>query len=135
LYAKAQAEAFKQGVDTSKFGLEQQLKGAGVMGTLAGQQQNLGFADVQNQLGIGQLAKDENQKALDLAYSNFQQEQMHPKQQLQFLGSILKGDPNAHPGLAQQSTMVQQPSFFEQAIGYGAQGLGIAANLGWKPFK
>jgi len=135
LYAKAQAEAFKQGVDTSKFGLEQQLKGAGVMGTLAGQQQNLGFADVQNQLGIGQLAKDENQKALDLAYSNFQQEQMHPKQQLQFLSSILGGDPNAAPALAQQSTMVQQPSFFQQAIGYGAQGLGIAANLGWKPFK
>ena len=39
------------------------------------------------------------------------------------------------PALAQQSTMVQQPSFFQQAIGYGAQGLGIAANLGWKPFK
>ena len=135
LYAKAQAEAYKQGVDTSQFGLEQQLKGAGVMGTLAGQQQNLGFADVQNQLGIGQLAKDENQKALDLAYSNFQQERMFPKEQLQFLGGILGGDPNAAPGLAQQSTMVQKPSFFQQAIGYGAQGLGIAANLGWKPFK
>ncbi len=135
LYAKAQADAYKQGVDLSKFGLEQQLKGAGVMGTLAGQQQNLGFADVQNQLGIGQLAKDENQKALDLAYSNFQQEKMYPKEQLQFLSGILGGDPNADPRLAQTSTMVQQPSFFQQAIGYGAQGLGIAANLGWKPFK
>ena len=103
------------------------------MGTLAGQQQNLGFADVQNQLGIGQLAKDENQKALDLAYSNFQQEKMYPKEQLQFLGGILGGDPNNQS--YQQSTMVDQPSFFQQAIGYGAQGLGIAANLGWKPFK
>lgn len=132
LYAKAQAEAYKQGVSGAQFSQEQQLKGAGVMGTLAGQQQNLGFADVQNQLGIGQLTKDENQKALDLAYSNFQQEKMYPKEQLQFLGGILRGDPNNQS--YQQSTMVDQPSFFQQAIGYGAQGLGIAANLGWKPF-
>ena len=133
LYAKAQADAYKQGVSGAQFAQEQQLKGAGVMGTLAGQQQNLGFADVQNQLGIGQLTKDENQKALDLAYSNFQQEKMYPKEQLQFLGGILGGDPNNQS--YQQSTMVDQPSFFQQAIGYGAQGLGIAANLGWKPFK
>lgn len=133
LYAKAQADAYKQGVSGAQFAQEQQLKGAGVMGTLAGQQQNLGFADVQNQLGIGQLTKDENQKALDLAYSNFQQEKMYPKEQLQFLSGILGGDPNNQS--YQQSTMVDQPSFFQQAIGYGAQGLGIAANLGWKPFK
>jgi hypothetical protein len=88
IYTKAQAEAYGQGADLAKFAQEQGLKGAIGQGTLAQQQQNLGFADVQNQLGIGQLVKDENQKALDLAYQNFQQEKMHPQQQLNFLIKI-----------------------------------------------
>jgi hypothetical protein len=132
IYTKAQAEAYGQGADLAKFAQEQGLKGAIGQGTLAQQQQNLGFADVQNQLGIGQLIKDENQKALDLAYQNFQQEKMHPQQQLNFLSGIMANDPNKAARM--ESTMVQRPSFFQQAIGYGAQGLGIAANLGWKPF-
>jgi hypothetical protein len=132
IYTKAQAEAYGQGADLAKFAQEQGLKGAIGQGTLAQQQQNLGFADVQNQLGIGQLVKDENQKALDLAYQNFQQEKMHPQQQLNFLSGIMANDPNKAARM--ESTMVQRPSFFQQAIGYGAQGLGIAANLGWKPF-
>ena len=94
LYAKAQAEAYKQGVDTSKFAQEQQLKGAIGMGTLAQQQQNLGFGDVQNQLGIGQLAQGQNQRALDLAYQNFQEERFYPKDQLNFLSGILPAAPN-----------------------------------------
>ncbi len=132
IYTKAQAEAYGQGADLAKFAQEQGLKGAIGQGTLAQQQQNLGFADVQNQLGIGQLIKDENQKALDLAYQNFQQERMHPQEQLRFLSGIMANDPNQAARM--ESTMVQRPSFFQQAIGYGAQGLGIAANLGWKPF-
>ena len=135
LYAKAQAQAYQQGVGSAQFNQEQQLKGGGVMSQVAGQQQNMGLADVQNQLGIGQLGQGQNQQALDLAYGQFREEVQYPKEQLQFLGSILGGDPNSAPQLAQQSTMTQQPSFFQQALGFGAQGLGIASNLGWKPFK
>ena len=134
LYAKAQAEAYKQGVGSAQFGQEQQLKGSIGMGTLAQQQQNLGFGDVQNQLGIGQLTQGQNQQALDLAYQNFQQQVQYPKDQLNFLSGILSGDPNADARLAQTSTMVDQPGFFEQALGWGAQGLGVASSLGWKPF-
>ena len=132
LYAKAQAEAYKQGVDTSKFGLEQQLKGSIGMGTLAQQQQNLGFGDVQNQLGIGQLTQGANQQALDLAYQNFQQEKKYPKDQLNFLSGILSADPNQKSVTTNQA--ISQPSFFESALGYGASAANIAAGLGWKPF-
>ena len=133
LYAKAQAEAYKQGVDTSKFAQEQQLKGAIGMGTLAQQQQNLGFGDVQNQLGIGQLAQGQNQRALDLAYQNFQEEKMYPKDQLNFLSGILSADPNQQATTT--NTAVSQPSFFESALGFGASAANIAAGLGWKPFS
>ena len=132
IYAKAQAEAYTQGTDLAKFAQEQGLKGAIGQGTLAQQQQNLGFADVQNQLGIGQLVKDENQKALDLAYQNFQQERMHPQEQLRFLSGIMANDPNQAARM--ESTMVQQPSFFQQALGFGASAANIAGGLGWKPF-
>jgi len=132
LYAKAQADAYKQGVDLSKFGLEQQLKGGIGMGTLAQQQQNLGFADVQNQLGIGQLAQGQNQQALDIAYQNFQDQKMHPKQQLNFLSGILSADPNQQATTT--NTAISQPSFFESALGFGASAANIAAGLGWKPF-
>jgi len=133
LYAKAQADAYKQGVDLSKFGLEQQLKGGIGMGTLAQQQQNLGFADVQNQLGIGQLAQGQNQQALDIAYQNFQEQRMHPKQQLNFLSGILSADPNQQATTT--NTAISQPSFFESALGFGASAANIAAGLGWKPFS
>lgn len=132
LYAKAQADAYTQGLDTAKFAQEQGLKGAIGQGTLAAQQQNLGFADVQNQLGIGQLMRDDQQRALDIAYQNFLEEREYPKSQLNFLAGIMNMDPNK-AGRVEQ-TMVQQPSFFQQALGYGAQAANIAAGLGWKPF-
>ena len=132
LYAKAQAEAYKQGVDTSKFAQEQGLKGAIGMGTLAQQQQNLGFGDVQNQLGIGQLTQGQNQQALDLAYQNFLDQRAYPKQQLNFLSGILSADPNQKATTT--NTAVSQPSFFESALGFGASAANIAAGLGWKPF-
>ena len=132
VYAKAQAEAYGQGADLAKFAQEQGLKGAIGQGTLAQQQQNLGFAAVQNQLGIGQLTKDENQKALDLAYQQFTEERDYPKSQLNFLAGIMNLDPNKNA--ITQSQMVSQPSFFEKALGFGATAANIAGGLGWKPF-
>ena len=132
LYAKAQAEAYTQGADLAKFGQEQGLKGALGQGTLAGQQQALGMADVQQQLGIGQLTQGQNQQALDLAYQQFAEQRQHPKDQLSFLAGIMNLDPNKN-AMTQQE-MVSQPSFFEKALGFGASAANIAGGLGWKPF-
>jgi hypothetical protein len=132
LYAKAQAEAYQQAGDMAQFAQTQGLKGALGQGTLAGQQQQLGMADVQQQLGIGALTQGANQQALDLAYQQFQQEGMHPKEQLNFLSSIMAADPNQLSRT--EETAVSKPSFFQNMLGLGASAANIAGGLGWKPF-
>jgi hypothetical protein len=132
LYAKAQAEAYTQGSDLAQFAQTQGLKGAIGQGTLAAQQQGLGMADVQQQLGIGGMTQGANQQALDLAYQQFQQEGMHPQSQLNFLAGIMNLDPNKASTI--ESTMVDQPSSFQNMIGMASGAMGMAGKLGWKPF-
>jgi hypothetical protein len=132
LYAKAQAEAYQQAGDMAQFAQTQGLQGAIGQGTLAAQQQQLGMADVQQQLGIGAMTQGATQQGLDLAYQQFQQEQQHPASQLDWLSGIMSMDPNQ--ASTTQSTMVSQPSFFQNMLGLGAGAANIAGGLGWKPF-
>jgi hypothetical protein len=132
LYAKAQAEAYQQAGDMAQFAQTQGLAGALGQGTLAAQQQGLGMADVQQQLGIGALTQGANQQALDLAYQQFQQEQQHPQSQLNWLSGIMSMDPNQQSTTTQ--TAVSQPGFFQNMLGLGASAANIAGSLGWKPF-
>ena len=132
LYAKAQAEAYQQAGDMAQFAQTQGLQGAIGQGSLAAQQQQLGMADVQQQLGIGGLQQGANQQGLDLAYQQFQQEQQHPQSQLSWLSGIMAADPNQQS--VTESTMVSQPSFFQNMLGMGASAANIAGGLGWKPF-
>ena len=132
LYAKAQAEAYQQAGDMAQFAQTQGLQGAIGQGTLAAQQQQLGMADVQQQLGIGGLTQGANQQALDLAYQQFQQEGQHPQSQLSWLSGIMAADPNQASTTTQ--TAVSKPSFFQNMLGLGAGAANIAGGLGWKPF-
>jgi len=132
LYAKAQAEAYQQAGDMAQFAQTQGLQGAIGQGSLAAQQQQLGMADVQQQLGIGALTQGANQQALDLAYQQFQQEGQHPQSQLSWLSGIMAADPNQASTTTQ--TAVSQPSFFQNMLGLGAGAANIAGGLGWKPF-
>jgi len=132
LYAKAQAEAYQQAGDMAQFAQTQGLQGAIGQGTLAAQQQQLGQADVQQQLGIGAMTQGATQQGLDLAYQQFQQEQQHPASQLNWLSGIMSMDPNQQSTTTQ--TAVSQPSFFQNMLGIGAGAASIAGGLGWKPF-
>ena len=70
---------------------------------IGGQQQNLG------------------QAGLDLAYSDFQQQQAYPYQQIGFMADLLQGAP-----MGTITTMTQPtPSPFQSAVGLGLTGLGI----------
>jgi hypothetical protein len=133
LYAKAQAEAYQQAGDMAQFAQTQGMQGAMGQGTLAAQQQQLGMADVQQQLGIGAMTQGANQQALDLAYNQWQQEQQHPQSQLNWLASIMAMDPNQQTTTTQ--TAVSQPSFFQNMLGLGAGAANIAGSLGWKPWQ
>ena len=136
LYTKAQASAYETALKASQSDRDQQLQSAIGMGTTAAQAQNLGMADVQQQLGIGALGRGQEQSALDLGYQNFLEERDFPKQQLGFVSDIISGQASFAPYNKTSTRPAQQPApFFQQALGLGAQGLGIAANLGWSPFK
>ena len=132
LYAKAQADAYQTALSASQQDRQQQLQSSLGMSTTAGQQQALGQADIQQQMGIGGLGRQMDQQALDLGYNNFLAERDYPKSQLGFYSNILQGTPYSQSTVG--STYTPQPSFLNQAMGAGISGLGIAGNLGWNPF-
>ena len=132
LYTKAQADAYQTALSASQQDRQQQLQSSLGMSTTAGQQQALGQADIQQQMGIGGLGRQMDQQALDLGYNNFLAERDYPKSQLGFYSNILQGTPYSQSTVG--STYTPQPSFLNQAMGAGISGLGIAANLGWSPF-
>ena len=132
LYAKAQADAYQTALSASQQDRQQQLQSSLGMSTTAGQQQALGQADIQQQMGIGGLGRQMDQQALDLGYQGFMEERDYPKAQLGFYSNILQGTPYSQSTVG--STYTPQPSFLNQAMGAGISGLGIAGNLGWSPF-
>ena len=132
LYAKAQADAYQTALSASQQDRQQQLQSSLGMSTTAGQQQALGQADIQQQMGIGGLGRQMDQQALDLGYQGFMEERDYPKAQLGFYSNILQGTPYSQSTVG--STYTPQPSFLNQAMGAGISGLGIAGNLGWNPF-
>lgn len=134
LYATAQADAYKTALAASQKDREQQLKSAGGMGQLAATGQQLGQADIAQQLGIGALEREQQQKALDITYSDFLKEQQYPKEQLGFVSNIIRGAQFPTQQVTTSPGQTRAP-IGQQLLGFGLQGLGAAAGLGWQPFK
>ena len=134
LYATAQADAYKTALAASQKDREQQLKSAGGMGQLAATGQQLGQADIAQQLGIGALEREQQQKALDITYSDFLREQQYPKEQLGFVSNIIRGAQFPTQQVTTSPGQTRAP-IGQQLLGFGLQGLGAAAGLGWQPFK
>ena len=106
------------------------------MGTVGAQAQTMEQADIQQQLGIGALGRGLDQTALDITYTDFLSERDYPKEQLGFVSNIIRGAPYPMQTKSVGQVPQAQPApFFQQAMGLGMQGLGMAANLGWQPFK
>ena len=136
LYTKAQASAYQTALKASQQDRAQQLRSAMGMGTLGAQAQTVEQADIQQQLGIGALGRGLDQTALDITYTDFLSERDYPKEQLGFVSNIIRGAPYPMQTKSVGQVPQAQPApFFQQAMGLGMQGLGMAANLGWQPFK
>ena len=135
LYTKAQASAYQTALKAAQQDKAQQLRSAMGMGTTAAQGQTMEMADVAQQLGIGQLGRGLEQTALDIGYTDFLSERDYPKEQLGFVSNIIRGAPfGSKTTSVGQIPQAQPAPFFQQAMGLGMQGLGMAANLGWQPF-
>ena len=136
LYTKAQANAYTTALKAAQQDRAQQLRSAMGMGTTAAQAQTVEQADIQQQLGIGALGRGLDQSALDITYTDFLTEREYPKEQLGFVSNIIRGAPYPMQTKSVGQVPQAQPApFFQQAMGLGMQGLGMAANLGWQPFK
>ena len=136
LYSKAQAAAYSTALKAAQQDKAQQLRSGMGMGTLGAQAQTVEQADIQQQLGIGALGRGLDQTALDITYTDFLSQRDYPKEQLGFVSNIIRGAPYPMKTTTVGQVPQAQPApFFQQAMGLGMQGLGMAANLGWQPFK
>jgi hypothetical protein len=135
LYSKAQAAAYSTALKAAQQDKAQQLRSGMGMGTLGAQAQTVEQADIQQQLGIGALGRGLDQTALDITYTDFLSQRDYPKEQLGFVSNIIRGAPFGQKTTSVGQVPQAQPApFFQQALGLGMQGLGMAANLGWQPF-
>jgi hypothetical protein len=101
-------------------GLSQANASAGMLGNLGQTQyaQQQAIAQAQMQAGAQQQALQ--QKGLDTAYNQYQQQLQYPYQQLSFMQGLYTGLPMQN----QAQTMYQNPSAISQAAGIGTAGMG-----------
>jgi len=66
------------------------------------------------------LQQGVDQRSMDVAYADFLREQAYPKDQLNFLSGIIKGDPY-RGGYGTAPEVYDKPSNFDKAIGYGSK--------------
>jgi len=118
--ANLNAQQGQFGANIGLQGLNTALQGANTLGTLGTNQynQNLGVIGLQNQLGGQQQQQVQN--AMNVDYTNFQNQQNYPYQQMNFMSNLIRGLP-----MTQQAVSMYQapPSTLSQVAGLG---LGVA---------
>jgi hypothetical protein len=118
--ANLNAQQGQFGANLGLQGLNTALQGASTLGTLGTNQynQNLGVIGLQNQLGGQQQQQVQN--AMNVDYTNFQNQQNYPYQQMNFMSNLIRGLP-----MTQQAVSMYQapPSTLSQVAGLG---LGVA---------
>ena len=116
-------------MQAAKFGLGAAELGAGLGLNLAQLGERARAGDVQAaQLleTVGKDVQEQEQRELDLAYQDFVRQRDYPREQLQFLSSILRGVP-VSPSTESQTIMNVNP--LQQALGTGIAGLGLYRGL------
>lgn len=116
------------------FNTAQNLVGqrAGQLGQTAVTGQQLGQQDISNLLGIGSLYQGQAQAIADAQRANALQSQYEPYQRLGFFSDILRGVPTSSSTIG--TSTAPDPSPLSQVAGIAATGLGLAGQLGYKPF-
>jgi hypothetical protein len=120
------AQVGLQGVSGQQAGYGLANQAAGTLGTLGNQQLNaqMGILGLQNQIGGQQQSQE--QQYINQAIQNYAQAQQNPMQAYAQLNALVRG--YALPGTT--TTQYQaQPTFANQALGYGTAAVG-AAQLG-----
>lgn len=136
IYTRTMSRAYETGLSELGKQLEREQRGGIALGQLGAQGQQVGFQDIAQQLGIGQLIEGKGQEYLDVGYQDYLTQQQYPYEQLGFLSDIVRGAPRSTSTTGTQQAPGQtQPGFFQQVAGLGIAGLGTAGQLGWRPFS
>jgi hypothetical protein len=137
--AQLRATGFESALQQARNLADAQIRERSLQGSLAGQlaglgglQQQLGQQDVAGLLGIGSLQQGQAQALLDAARQGDLQQAYEPQQRLSYFSDILRGVPSAQQTTA--SVTAPTPSLLSQIGGVAATGLGLAGQLGYRPF-
>ena len=131
IQATGQQAAFQQ-AQQSLANLRQRQMGAGQqMAGLGTAQQASAMKELGALSGIGEQQRQQQQKALDLAFQQFREEQTYPEASLQQYQSIIRGFPISPTTTQTQQSILPQPSLSQQLIGGASAlaGLGIAGQI------
>ena len=138
--SQLRATGFESALQQARNLADTQIRERSLLGQLAGQQagigqlqQQLSQNDIASQLGIGSLQQGQAQALLDAARQGDLQQAYEPQQRLAQFSDILRGVPSS----SQVSTSVTAPtpSLLSQIGGVAATGLGLAGQLGYRPFS
>jgi len=104
-------------------GLTAGMQGSQALSQLGSQQQTTDLARLQAQGATGAQQQALQQQQLNTAYQNFLTQQNYPKNQLEYLSNILRGNAGALGSTQVQYT--PPPSTASQVAGLGLAGLGL----------
>jgi hypothetical protein len=131
IQATGAQKAYEQAMQGMQFGTTAGLQGAqaatqagATLGQLGIGQQQAGIDLAKAQEAFGAMGQAEQQKALDLQYQDFLQQQQYPYKQLGFMSDILRGSANL-AATGGKTVYEAPPSVASQIGGLGLAGLGV----------
>jgi hypothetical protein len=126
IQARGQQAAFQQAQQAFEQQKQRQLAGGQQMTGMAPIQSGVQFKELGALAGIGEQNRQQQQKALDLGFQQFREEQTFPEASLQQYQSIIRGFPLQPTTTQTQQSILPTPSLGQQLIGMGTGALGLA---------
>ena len=131
IQAAGSQKAYEDAMRGMQFGTTAGIQGAqaatqagATLGQLGIGQQQAGIDLAKAQEAFGAMGQAEQQKALDLQYQDFLQQQQYPYKQLGFMSDILRGSANL-AATGGKTIYEPPPSVASQIGGLGLAGLGV----------
>jgi hypothetical protein len=131
IQATGAQKAYEDAMRGMQFGTTAGLQGAqaatqagATLGQLGIGQQQTGIDLAKAQEAFGAMGQAEQQKALDIQYQDFLQQQQYPYKQLGFMSDILRGSANL-AATGGKTVYEPPPSLASQLGGVGLAGLGV----------
>lgn len=126
IQARGQQAAFQQAQQAFEQQKQRQLAGGQQLAGMAPIQSGVQFKELGALAGIGEQQRQQQQRALDLGFQQFREEQTFPEASLQQYQSIIRGFPLQPTTTQTQQSILPTPSLGQQLIGMGTGALGLA---------